>query len=519
MAEAIVKLRLEASEYDKKLKQAQKDNANFKKTVDDMVGPLKKWAIGLASVSGAFTALETIMRATEEGADNFDRSVAQCKAGYESFLLSLNTGNWNNFFENLNEAIKGAADLYDKLDALDTIKGTNAGAIAIKERVLKELRLKQQDLKDQGKDTSKVDKMILQTQSELKKLQMQSVKAGREAGLSQIRTTLINYARKLIGGPVRNTMVDKVAKDILRRGEDARAEYQELFFRLREKAVGYKKVYYVDKEHGEVTEGRKKIIDLSKLSKKEREMYGIAGAVYLGEAGWREGITTVANAEGEASSASQKEYKTRKQAGYGVGGGKSGGVKVQGPTTQELDFGDREKYLRWETRDMSGLSGDGAQFYALEHLQQLTPTPLQPLQFSKEQGYKNTDEYKQYKFSENLKEFKQGLTSVSDGVSAGSSLMTGVNGLITQLGGNSSAIKGLTTVLGIVSSVVQIATSAIQVSSILGLIPSNKFAGNAGGLLGLMDEGVIGGGQELTAKISGEDIYLSNRNYTRRTGK
>lgn len=166
------------------------------------------------------------------------------------------------------------------------------------------------------------------------------------------------------------------------------------------------------------------------------------------------------------------------------------------------------------------LSGNGAEYYAYRKLNELTPTELTPFKFQDEQGYRQSDGFKSLKFTESITKLRSGLDKVSDGISAGSSLVSNISSIITTLGGNSEALKTLTTVLGIVSAVIQVATTAIEVGAIMGLIPlSNRFEGNAGGLQGLVADGSIGGGQTLTATIKGEDIYLSNRNYTRRTGK
>ena len=166
------------------------------------------------------------------------------------------------------------------------------------------------------------------------------------------------------------------------------------------------------------------------------------------------------------------------------------------------------------------LSSNGAEYYAFRKLNELTPTELTPFKFQDNQGYKQSDGFQSLKFTESITKLRSGLDKVSDGVSAGSSLVSNISSIITTLGGNSEALKTLTTVLGIVSAVIQVATTAIEVGAILGLVPlSNRFEGNAGGLQGLIADGTIGGGQTLTATIKGEDIYLSNRNYIRRTGK
>ena len=166
------------------------------------------------------------------------------------------------------------------------------------------------------------------------------------------------------------------------------------------------------------------------------------------------------------------------------------------------------------------LSSNGAEYYAFRKLNELTPTELTPFKFQDNQGYKQSDGFQSLKFTESITKLRSGLDKVSDGVSAGSSLVSNISSIITTLGGNSEALKTLTTVLGIVSAVIQVATTAIEVGAILGLVPlSNRFEGNAGGLQGLIADGTIGGGQTLSATIKGEDIYLSNRNYIRRTGK
>lgn len=514
MAEAIVKLRLEASEYDKKLKQAQKETAEFDKKMSDMIKTVTKFALGWATLKTALNVVTDAFLASEEQLDGWSSLCMQAKETYSAFLTALNTGDISGFLAHIDEIVQAASEAYQELDRLDTMQRINSPRVTGQEAENKRMQM----MIRTGRYIAPLDNRqgLHKDGDKLTKEEIEAIKRNLAKGTQMLgkytkdevlqTTKAIEALYSLEAKKLGMTKKEFLAGTANMGALDERIAGAQKYKEWRNKhtvnqQTTYGNISYYDGSvnpyekykawnvYADDSENMKQLTQLtSQRDQLASQFYGMAG----------------------------KNYRTINKAS---GGGKSGGGKAQGSKTQELDFGDRE-YQRWETRDMSGLSGDGAQFYALNQLQQLTPTPTPtPLQFSKEQGYKNTDEYKQYKFSENLKDFKQGLTSVSDGVSAGSSLMNGVNGLITQLGGNSSAIKGLTTVLGIVSSVVQIATSAIQVSSILGLIPSNKFAGNAGGLLGLMDEGLIGGGQELTAKISGEDIYLSNRNYTRRTGK
>ena len=196
-------------------------------------------------------------------------------------------------------------------------------------------------------------------------------------------------------------------------------------------------------------------------------------------------------------------------------------VSEYNPKTQSLDLGKREVMgakgaVGWEANTKRF---EGADTYAFNQLAQIKPDTVTPLQFQSNQGFKENDDYKQMKLSEGVNKLRTNLDEVSKGVGAGSSLVSGISDIITTVGGNSQALKTLTTILGVVSAVIQVATSAIEVGTIVGLIPSNRFNGVAGGLTDLINEGAIGGGLELTAKISGEDIYLSNRNYKRRVGK
>lgn len=514
MAEAIVKLRLEASEYDKKLKHAQKETAEFDKKMSDMIKTVTKFALGWATLKTALNVVTDAFLASEEQLDGWSSLCMQAKETYSAFLTALNTGDISGFLANIEEIVQAASEAYQELDRLDTMQRINSPRVTGQEAENKRMQMMiktgryispldgRQGLHKDG------DKLTIEEIDAIKKnLAKGTQMLGKYTKDEVLQTTkaieaLYSLEAKKLGMTKKEFLAGTANMGALDERISGAQKYKE-----------WQNKHTVNQqtEYGNISYYDGSVNPYEKYK---------AWSVYADDSDNMKQLTQLTSQRDQLASQyygmAGKNWRTINKSS---GGGKSGGGKVQGPTTQALDFGEREKYQRWETRDMSGLSGAGAQFYALNQLQQLTPTPLQPLQFSKDQGYKNTDEYKQYKFSESLKDFKQGLTSVSDGVSAGSSLMTGVNGLITQLGGNSSAIKGLTTVLGIVSSVVQIATSAIQVSSILGLIPSNKFAGNAGGILGLMDEGLIGGGQELTAKISGEDIYLSNRNYTRRTGK
>ena len=132
-----------------------------------------------AVVSTALKVAKDAFLQNESGIDEWGRTVESAKGAYNTFLDTINGGNWSNFFTNLEQAIKGSRDLYDALDRLGSVKANNQAAIAIAQAEIQRLRV----LKQQGQD---VDAQLKQAEARLKGLQGQSVEAGKAAGRKQI---------------------------------------------------------------------------------------------------------------------------------------------------------------------------------------------------------------------------------------------------------------------------------------------------------------------------------------------
>lgn len=100
--------------------QKQQIDANEQENsgINKLVGGIGKWVMGLASVGAALKIAKSIMQSTEGSMNAFERVVAGASAGVQYFFKSIASGDWSNFFGNLDKAIRGAAEFVDTMENL-----------------------------------------------------------------------------------------------------------------------------------------------------------------------------------------------------------------------------------------------------------------------------------------------------------------------------------------------------------------------------------------------------------------
>ncbi len=87
-------------------------------------GSIGKFASYAAAIEAAKVALDVMKDAfftSETNVDDWGRTVEGAKAVYESFLISLNNGDFSNFFSNLDQVVSKAQSAYNALDNLKTV--------------------------------------------------------------------------------------------------------------------------------------------------------------------------------------------------------------------------------------------------------------------------------------------------------------------------------------------------------------------------------------------------------------
>ena len=259
---------------------------------------------------------------SESGIDEWGRTVEGAKGAYNVFLDTLNNGNWSNFFENLQTAIKGGRDLYDIFDRLGSIKSNNAAAIAIVQQQIAHLRL----AKQQGEN---VDAQLKEATARLAQLQKQSITAGKAAGSKSAFEVIRNGVNSVGGAGVNDATINYVIDRIMKNGQSEFDKFKSNYQILEKKGtrvdvipgVGY------DSQGNKNPDKRIQSFDINLLTKEQQKQYAIAKAVTEGETRIQKGIAAYAQAVQEGTASAREEFKGNRYAlqGSGGGGGKKGG--------------------------------------------------------------------------------------------------------------------------------------------------------------------------------------------------
>lgn len=268
-----------------------------------------------AVVSSALKVAKDAFLQNESGIDEWGRTVEGAKGAYNTFLDTINGGNWSNFFTNLEQAIKGSRDLYDALDRLGSVKANNQAAIAIAQAEIQRLRV----LKQQGQD---VDAQLKQAEARLKGLQGQSVEAGKAAGRKQISEEIRQrYQSQEGAGTLYKKSLDEITNSIINKGQKYFDEQKRVYDRLYQKGLVTKSEYGMTQTGQTYKKADYTAFDMNALSKQDQIAYRIAKAVTEGETELQKGVTTYAQAVNEQAQAFRDEFKNNRIINQKTGGG------------------------------------------------------------------------------------------------------------------------------------------------------------------------------------------------------
>lgn len=277
--------------------------------------------VGLGKV--AIDEMKEAVFLNESAIDEWGRTVKAAEAAHNTFLHALNSGNWSNFFNNLQAAIRGARQLYNEFDRLGSIKANNAAAIALVDNELAQLR----KLKKEGKD---VQKQIDDATSRRAALVKEGVVAGKTANRDAIVQTLKQYNPRMS-----DSAAQKQADSILHGGQKT--------FDAAEKTVKniekYARDHYGKLEKSEYIDGQtvsRKLTQseiMSMLPKNLQGQYRNAKAIIQSETKVQPFISGYASSVQEGTSNTNSDLKFTPKDG---GGSKSGsGSSRSGETELE----------------------------------------------------------------------------------------------------------------------------------------------------------------------------------------
>lgn len=266
--------------------------------------------IAVAAVTTVIKVLTDAFKRNEDNMDAFNSTLLQASSAYDTFLNSINSGNWSGFFSNINNAINRAARLYGLLDQLDSYKNNNQAAIAYNKAQIARLNTIVTDKTGKYTPKQKADaqKEIEKLEAKLIYLQKQIGDTAVEAGKAQMKAELQGRVESILGSKwakPSNRLYDDAINYILSKGEDA--------------FKGYRKMAENDPRnqyYGNIREKEQKVA-----------LWALAKAIAEGEESLKEGIKTATEGFNTLSSSSLQERKENtilaKDVTVNGGGGKT----------------------------------------------------------------------------------------------------------------------------------------------------------------------------------------------------
>ena len=272
---------------------------------------LTKCGLATAAVSAALKVLSDAFMSTETRADDFRRVLSSAEGAYEGFISSLESGDWSNFFKNINAAIDRAAKLYNLLDRIDTVKGTNVATLAQLRAEIEKARRVINDPNASKADKDFAAKQIKEYEKQFEHLKTKEAQAARKAGqgiiYNAIRTQLDKtQLGKTIGGGEINKVV--AAFSSIKNGQPMGSDLFDAYVNQ------YKK--YSGKVQQKWSLGRGYQYT---GTRRDKFMYAIAKAVVDGEQDIREGLDRLAEAANIMSETTRMETKWDKSANKVLG--------------------------------------------------------------------------------------------------------------------------------------------------------------------------------------------------------
>lgn len=277
---------------------------------------------GITAVGAAFKVTTDTFKQSEWNIDEWGRTLKGAEGAYNTFLDTLNNGNWTAFFENLSTAVQGARDLYDALDKLGSVKANNQAAIALLQNEIARLKL----MKQNGAD---VDDQIRDAEQRLVLLQSEAVDAGKEAGRKMMENTLRSAYQSQVGARRLNQgTLDKVIDTYIKQGDSFIERYQKIYQRLLKKGTVEKEVSYMTST-GQMATYTDRKFDINSLSKREQIDFRLAKAITDSETRLQEGLKIYTDAINEDTAIRREEFKTNRYILQGSNKGGSGTEKEE----------------------------------------------------------------------------------------------------------------------------------------------------------------------------------------------
>lgn len=198
----IVRLLLDNAQFVGGVRSSSKEMMRMRASIekgtgilDSFTGGLIKGAMKFASWGAAAAAAGKVLTdafmSSEQFADDYRRMQEQANSAYNTFVKSIESGNWSNFFSNMSNAISSARELYDAFDRLGSIKQNDMPLVAQQQAVVKQLRMQIADNNLSTSERKQLQKQLEVENKKLTTLRKKEAKASMDAGLKGIEQSLL----------------------------------------------------------------------------------------------------------------------------------------------------------------------------------------------------------------------------------------------------------------------------------------------------------------------------------------
>lgn len=198
----IVRLLLDNAQFVGGVRSSSKEMMRMRASIekgtgilDSFTGGLIKGAMKFASWGAAAAAAGKVLTdafmSSEQFADDYRRMQEQANSAYNTFVTSIESGNWSNFFNNMSAAISSARELYDAFDRLGSIRQNDKPLIAKQQAVVKQLRMQIADNNLSPAERKALQKQLEVENRKLTNLRKKEAKASMDAGLKGIEQSLL----------------------------------------------------------------------------------------------------------------------------------------------------------------------------------------------------------------------------------------------------------------------------------------------------------------------------------------
>lgn len=334
----IVRLLLDNAQFVGGVRSSSKEMMQMRASIekgtdilDNFTGGLIKGAMKFASWGAAAAAAGKVLTdafmSSEQFADDYRRMQEQANSAYNTFVKSIESGNWSNFFSNMSAAISSARELYDAFDRLGSIRQNDMPLIAQQQAIVKQLRMQIADNNLSPTERKSLQKQLEVENKKFTKLRQKEAKASMDAGLKGIEQSLLERG-------VSKKQAQYLAKKMVSEsGGQALYDYAD-----KEIAKLKKKITTVISTN---LEGAITTQEVNSMTADERRRYNWLQAIKQGEsdANRIKGLEAYTQGFNIISDIAMQNMRDNRYMQRNVGGGRTGGAKSVAAAKQEAEAG------------------------------------------------------------------------------------------------------------------------------------------------------------------------------------